>query len=121
MIIMRGYNWGVKINSKRPRRFTEMERAQLLDAYAQSSMTQREFAALHGIGLSTLTKWRRDNRPSRISKKQDHHFIEVSDHGSLVDNTKARITLESPSGWSIHLPQQTDIQFIQQLMESCSR
>ena len=111
----------MEIHSKRQRRLSEAERAHLLEAYEQSSMTQCEFAAAHGIGLSTLTKWRRDRRRSKTSIKEDHPFIEVSHHGRFVGEAQGRFTLESPSGWRIHLPQQADIRFTQQLMELCFR
>lgn len=54
----------MEIHTKQQRRLSEAERAHLLEVYEQSSMTQREFAAVHGIALSTLTKWRRDDRQS---------------------------------------------------------
>ena len=111
----------MNIDSRGRRRFSAQEKARILEAYEQGSMTQREFAAVHGIGLSTLTKWRREKHQSASSKKDDHPLIEVSHHGGFVDDTQSRFTLESPSGWRIHLPQQADIHFTQQLMELCSR
>jgi transposase-like protein len=44
--------------SKRPRR-TREQRAQILNDYHQSGLTQKAFAAQVGIGCSTLTSWLR--------------------------------------------------------------
>ena len=109
------------INSRRRGKLSAREKAHLLEAYEQSSMTQHEFAAVHGIGLSTLTKWRREKRQSETLEINGHPFIEVPHHGGFVDDAQRRFTLESPSGWRIHLPQQADIGFTKQLMELCSR
>jgi len=40
------------------------ERAALLAAYERSGLTQREFAAQHGIALSTLQRWKVTCLPS---------------------------------------------------------
>jgi transposase-like protein len=41
------------------RRWTSEQRQQLLTRFNQSQLTQRQLAARHGIGLSTLGKWLR--------------------------------------------------------------
>lgn len=41
------------------RRFRPEEREQLLEAYRRSGLTQREFAALHGVSASSLVLWSR--------------------------------------------------------------
>jgi hypothetical protein len=111
----------MEIHTKRQRRLSERERAHLLEVYEQSSMTQREFAAAYGVGYSTLTKWLRDSRQLDCSNSHNGQFIEVSHDCAFGSVTEKRYTLESPSGWRIHLPQQADIRFTQQLMELCSR
>lgn len=107
--------------SKERRRLSEQERAQLLEVYEQSSMTQREFADAYGVGYSTLTKWLRESRQLDCPNSHNDQFIEVSRDCVFGSVTEKRYTLESPSGWRIHLPQQADIRFTQQLMELCSR
>jgi transposase-like protein len=109
------------IQLKRRPRLSGREKARLLETYEKSSMTQREFAAAYGIGYSTLTKWLRDSRQLNSPKSGRNHFIEISHADVFGGVTEKRFTLESPSGWRIHLPQQADIQFTQQLMELCSR
>ena len=54
-----GNNGGMdssKIGSAHRRRTPE-QRQRLVTRFRQSQLTQREFAARHGIGLSTLGKW----------------------------------------------------------------
>jgi transposase-like protein len=41
------------------RRRTSEQRQRLLTSFHHSELTQRDFAARHGIGLSTLGKWLR--------------------------------------------------------------
>jgi transposase-like protein len=49
------------------RRFTLAQRDQILRAYRDSQLTQAEFAAGAGIGLSTLQRWLHNagSRPAR--------------------------------------------------------
>jgi transposase-like protein len=44
------------------RRHTPRQRAKLLTQYRRSGLSQREFVQRHGLGLSTLTKWLREER-----------------------------------------------------------
>jgi transcriptional regulator with XRE-family HTH domain len=48
----------------RRRHFTEEERTELLRAYQESGLTQREFAAQNGLSLSWLSIWLRKSRKS---------------------------------------------------------
>ena len=42
------------------RRHTPQQRAELLTQYHRGGLTQREFVRRYGLGLSTLTKWLRE-------------------------------------------------------------
>ncbi len=53
-----------KIGSVR-RRLTPEQRQQVLARYHQSQMTQREFCAQEGVGLSTLIKWLHEDRATK--------------------------------------------------------
>ena len=44
------------------RRRTPPQRAELLTQYRRSGLSQRDFVQSHGLGLSTLTKWLREER-----------------------------------------------------------
>jgi transposase-like protein len=44
------------------RRHTPRQRTELLTQYRRSGLSQRDFVQSHGLGLSTLTKWLREER-----------------------------------------------------------
>jgi hypothetical protein len=44
------------------RRRTPPQRTELLTRYRHSGLSQRDFVQSHGLGLSTLTKWLREER-----------------------------------------------------------
>jgi len=48
------------------RRRTPQQRAELLTQYRRSGLTQRDFVQSHGLGLSTLTKWLREEPLSDV-------------------------------------------------------
>jgi transposase-like protein len=77
------------------RRRTPKQRKQLLARFHQSQMTQKDIAARHGIGLSTLGKWlHRESQESLPPVK----FQEVT-----LPNPALRWPIEvvSPQGWII--------------------
>ena len=48
------------------RRFSPMEREELLAAYRRSGQTQREFASRNGLSLSCLGVWLRKFGPAKL-------------------------------------------------------
>jgi transposase-like protein len=48
------------------RRRTPQQRAELLTQYRRSGLSQRDFIQSHGLGLSTLTKWLREERRTGV-------------------------------------------------------
>ena len=54
-------------SSNRIPRTTPEQRAQWVRRYRQSGLTQRTFAAQHGIGWSTLVRWLRDPAPAAVN------------------------------------------------------
>jgi transposase-like protein len=94
------------------RRRTPKQRQQLLARYHQSQLTQREFAARHGIGYSTLSKWlrlERDVGPAKVS------FQEVR-----LPNPTPRWPIEvvSPQGWTVRLQNSSEVQTLPQLLRA---
>lgn len=79
------------------RRPTARERQQLLARYHQSGLTQREFAAGHGVGASTLGRWLQQER-SRGQPAVE--FQEV-----VLGRATGRWAVEvvNPQGWTIRL------------------
>ena len=75
-------------------------------------MTQRDFAARHSIGLSTLSKWLRVEvkpKPPRVK------FQEV-----VMPNAPLRYAVEvvSPQGWTVRLQNGSEVQTLSQVLQA---
>ena len=80
--------------------------------FHQSQLTQRDFAARKGIGLSTLNKWLRlehDAVPAKVK------FQEVR-----LPNPTSRWPIEvvSPQGWIVRLQNSSEVQTLPQLLQA---
>jgi transposase-like protein len=94
------------------RRRTPEQRQRLLARFHKSQMTQRDFAARHGIGMSTLSKWLRVEfkpKPPRVK------FQEV-----VLPNASLRYAVEvvSPQGWMIRMQNGSEIESLPQLLRA---
>ena len=93
-------------------RWTDKQRQRLLARFHKSQLTQRDFAGLHGIGLSTLSKWLRveSETPSPPVK-----FQEVT-----LPNMPPRYPVEvvSPQGWTVRLQNGSDVQQLPALLQA---
>ena len=94
------------------RRRTPKQRQRLVTRFHRSRLTQRDFAARHGIGLSTLNKWlrlERDVGPAKVS------FQEVR-----LPNPTPRWPIEvvSPQGWIVRLQNSSELQTLPQLLRA---
>ena len=94
------------------RRLTTVQRQQLLARFHRSQLNQRDFAARHGIGLSTLSKWvrlERDAVPAKIK------FQELR-----LPNPSPRWPIEvvSPQGWIVRLQNSSEVQTLPQLLQA---
>lgn len=80
--------------------------------FHQSQLTQRDFAARHGIGLSTLGKWlRREGKKTLPPLK----FHEVAlPHAS----PRWAVEVVSPQGWIIRLQNSFELQTLLQLLRA---
>ena len=75
-------------------------------------MTQRNFAVRHGVGLSTLGKWLRDEgKPASPEVK----FQEVR-----LPSPSSRWLVEvvSPHGWVVRLQNGSDVQMLPKLLQA---
>ena len=106
---------------KGPRKYSLKEKDELIEAYTQGTLTQRDFAISHGIGYSTLTRWLRGKGRAKGVKNQTAGWIELRPDQSPPSSVDQRLILESPSGWRIHLSGEANLSFTAQLMELCSR
>jgi transposase-like protein len=62
----------LKPSSVRRRRFTAQKRSPLLEAFDRSPVRAAQFAARHGLGVSTLYAWRRHAAATDSSKLGPH-------------------------------------------------
>lgn len=93
-----------KSNSARRHRLTPQQRQRLLARYHLGWLGQREFAARHGVGLSTLGKWLQQER---TTGQPSVSFEEV-----MLPNSPIRWALEivNPQGWTVRLAQSSDLE-----------
>ena len=93
-------------------RRTPKQRHRLVRRFHRSRLTQRVFAARHGIGYSTLSKWLRLERDAVPAKVQ---FQEVR-----LPNPTPRWPIEvvSPQGWIVRLQNSSEVQALPQLLRA---
>jgi transposase-like protein len=93
-------------------RLTVHQRQQMLARYHRSPLTQAEFAAQHGIGLSTLGKWLREKGQVPQSAAPVR-FQEV-----MLPSTTSQWAVEvvSPQGWTVRLHTASDFEVISALL-----
>ena len=94
------------------RRRTSEQRQRLVTRFHRSQLTQRDFAARHGIGLSTLSKWVRLERDAVPAKVK---FQELR-----LPNPTPRWPIEvvSPQGWIVRLQNSSEVQMLPQLLRA---
>lgn len=80
--------------------------------FHQSQLTQRDFAARHSIGLSTLNKWLRLERDVVPAKVKFHEL--------RLPNPTPRWPIEvvSPQGWIVRLQNGSELQTLPQLLRA---
>lgn len=84
---MRDHDHGrVKTNDLFRHRYSPTEIDQLLKEYRSSQLTQREFAELHDVGLSTLQNWLRKAQPK---PKSPVEWIELSGRPQIEPKSKS--------------------------------
>jgi transposase-like protein len=94
------------------RRWTRKQRKGLLARFHESQFTQSEFAAQHGVGLSTLSKWlrlERDGVPAKVA------FQKMQ----LPSPVKPwPIEVVSPQGWMVRLQNGSDVWLLPELLRT---
>lgn len=103
----------------RRRRRTPQQRAELLTQYRRSGLSQRDFVQSHGLGLSTLAKWLREDRRTDVQppKRNDSvPFQEVNlspqfrptgwaAEVALADGAVLRLSAQADTTWATELMQ----------------
>jgi transposase-like protein len=94
------------------RRRSSKQRQRLVARFHRSQLTQRDFAARHGVGLSTLNKWLRLERDAVPAKVK---FQEVR-----LPNPTPRWPIEvvSPQGWIVRLQNSSELQTLSQVLRA---
>jgi len=87
-------------NPSLQKRHTARQRKKLLDAYRRSQQTQADFVARHGIGLSTLGKWLREERQNPDHEKASPVLQEVA-VSCLPESRVSVAEIISPQGWTV--------------------
>jgi transposase-like protein len=96
---------------------TPQQRAELLTRYRRSGLSQRDFVQSHGLGLSTLTQWLREERLSgvtRFGQKGSVPFQEVTlrpqfrptgwaAEVALADGAVLRLSAQADVAWATEL------------------
>jgi transposase-like protein len=92
-------------------RLTVHQRQQMLARYHRSALTQAEFTAQHGIGLSTLGKWLRQEGQVRQSPAP------VKFHEVVLPSPTPHwaVELVSPQGWTVRLHAASDFEVVSPL------
>ena len=90
------------------RRLTMAQRQRLLARYHRSPLTQAEFAAQHSIGLSTLSKWLREE------VQASHSPAPVSFQEVVLPGATSGWAVEvvSPQGWTVRLHAASDFEVV---------
>ena len=96
----------------RRRRWSPEQRQQFLADFHQSKVNQTEFANTHGIGLSTLHKWLRQERNTPPAKVK---FQEIR-----VPAPASRWPVEvvSPQGWIVRIENGAAVKMLPKLFQA---
>lgn len=90
------------------------QRQRLLARFHRSPLTQAEFAAQHGIGLSTLSKWLREEGQIRSSpapvRFQEVRLPSPTPHWA--------VEVVSPQGWTMRLAAASDFEAVSPLLSA---
>jgi transposase-like protein len=94
----------VQTSFQRRSRSTKAERRQLLQEYRRSGLTQREFAAEAGLGLSTLHAWLR--REQMAGKEEGVQFVSLPGPaaGIAAEKAPAAYRIELPNRFVLEIP-----------------
>jgi len=93
-------------------RFTPQQRQRVLARFHQSQLTRKEFAARHGVGFSTLSKWLQDERPTGDPAVSFQEMVVPS------TATKWAVEVTSPKGWTIRLNDSSAIRSLPKVLRA---
>jgi transposase-like protein len=94
----------------RRRRWSSEQRQQFLADFHQIKMSQKDFANSHGVGLSTLHKWLRQER-NGTSAKVKFQEIRLPAPVPLWP-----VEVVSPQGWIVRLQNDSVVAMLSELL-----
>ena len=98
---------------------TPQQRAELLTRYRRSGLSQRDFVQSHGLGLSTLTKWLREERRTGVKPPERNGSVPFQEVNlspqfgtanwaaevAMADGTVLRLSAQAAAAWVTSLLQ----------------
>lgn len=99
------------------RRRTPQQQAELLTQYRRSGLSQRDFVQSHGLGLSTLTKWLREERRTDVKPPERNGSVPFQEVNlspqfrpagwaaevALADGAVLRLSVQTDPAWVAEL------------------
>jgi transposase-like protein len=99
------------------RRRTPLPRAELLIQYRRRGLSQRDFVQSHGLGLSTLTKWLREERLAGVKPPERNDAVPFQEVNlssqfrpaawaaevALADGAVLRLSAHADAAWATEL------------------
>ena len=93
-------------------RFTPQQRQRLLTRFHKGQLNQRDFAARHGVGLSTLSKW------LRLERAADEPSVEFRELVMPTAGAKWAVEITSPKGWTVRLQDSSAIRTLPKVLRA---
>jgi hypothetical protein len=95
--------------------FTPDQRAQMVERYRQSGLTQQEFVKQEGISLASLSNWLNRRPELSRSKRARPRFQEVA----VLDRVGGWWALElvSPNRWTVRFNQLPSSTVVEQVLK----
>lgn len=107
----------------RRQRHTPQQRAALLTQYRRSGLAQRAFVEVHGLGLSTLTKWLREARPTGVKTagRKSSPLFQAVNLSPMFGASAWAAEVALADGVVLRLSAQTDVAWAAELLQSLRR
>lgn len=99
-------------------RISREHREQLLDAFEQSAMSGMKFANHCGVKYSTFASWiqKRRRDKNQYPSPPDSPSVSLTEVEVAIADTEANLTVNFPSGASIHISTPGQVQLVAALL-----
>jgi transposase-like protein len=105
------------------RRHPLQQRVELLAQYRRCGLSQREFVQLHGLGLSTLTKWLREERQTGVktSGRRGSNLFQAVNLSPMFGTASWAAEIALTDGAVLRLNAQADAAWAAELLHALRR